>query len=291
MGARLSRSLTSKLRAYVRLGRVSNLPTVWTNVAAGAVLSGARPSFGELALTVAALTSMYVAGMVLNDAFDRHRDAVERAERPIPQGLVSAEEAFGVGFALLALGVVLVAPCGMRALIAATVLAGVIVLYDAWHEGNSLAPALMGVCRALVYVTASMAVVEGALRPSLLAGAAALFAYVLGLSHAARFETKLEVRSLAPLAGLLAPLFAVGLAGGPLVQLLAIALLVWIAQALSLVRSRRRGAIGEAVARLIAGISLVDALLIATQGAGGWALVAACGLPLTRIMQRRVPGT
>jgi len=32
----------------LRLGRVSNLPTVWTNVLAGAVLSGARLAPGRV---------------------------------------------------------------------------------------------------------------------------------------------------------------------------------------------------------------------------------------------------
>ncbi len=34
----------SDWRVFLKLGRVSNLPTVWSNVAAGAVLSGQPPS-------------------------------------------------------------------------------------------------------------------------------------------------------------------------------------------------------------------------------------------------------
>ena len=57
-------------RTALRLGRVSNLPTVWTNVMAGMALGGAalRPSVVvPLALAV---SLFYVAGMWLNDAFD-----------------------------------------------------------------------------------------------------------------------------------------------------------------------------------------------------------------------------
>ena len=46
----------------LRLGRMSNLPTVWTNVMAGSVIAGgARPN--QLALTMAAMTAFYVGGM------------------------------------------------------------------------------------------------------------------------------------------------------------------------------------------------------------------------------------
>ena len=58
------------LRIALRLGRVSNLPTVWTNVAAAAVLAGVPlASLGVLALAVAC-SLFYVGGMFLNDAFD-----------------------------------------------------------------------------------------------------------------------------------------------------------------------------------------------------------------------------
>jgi len=56
---------------YLRLGRVSNLPTVWTNVAAGAVLSGMPLYPGTMAAMLLAMSLFYVGGMYLNDAFDR----------------------------------------------------------------------------------------------------------------------------------------------------------------------------------------------------------------------------
>jgi hypothetical protein len=58
--------------------------------------------------------------------------------------------------------------------------------------------------------------------------------------------------------------------------------------------ARLRGpapAVGDVVARLIAGISLVDALVIAQAGDPAMALVAALGLPLTLFLQRYVRGT
>ena len=42
-----------KLMVYLRLGRVSNLPTVWSNTIAGVVLAGGSP--GALAVASLAL--------------------------------------------------------------------------------------------------------------------------------------------------------------------------------------------------------------------------------------------
>jgi 4-hydroxybenzoate polyprenyltransferase len=74
-------------RTVLRLGRVSNLPTVWTNALAGAVLA-AGVSFAAWPVVTAALalSLFYVGGMWLNDGFDAEVDARERPERPIPAG-------------------------------------------------------------------------------------------------------------------------------------------------------------------------------------------------------------
>ena len=91
----------------LRLGRVSNLPTVWTNALAGAALaSGGAPEIGPVLITALALTLFYEGGMWLNDAFDAEIDAREKADRPIPKGEVSRRTVFIGGWALLAAGVV-----------------------------------------------------------------------------------------------------------------------------------------------------------------------------------------
>ena len=83
---------------WLRLGRVSNLPTVWSNVLATLALSGAL-SFSPRTFALWGVFSLYyVGGMYLNDAFDRRIDAVMRPDRPIPSGQVSA----GVVFAICA---------------------------------------------------------------------------------------------------------------------------------------------------------------------------------------------
>ena len=100
----------SRWNLYLKLGRVSNLPTVWTNVVAGAALTGASLSVAQLVPLWLALSSCSdFGGMFLNDAFDRHIDARERPERPIPKGQIGAGEVFGVGYGLLGAATLLLA--------------------------------------------------------------------------------------------------------------------------------------------------------------------------------------
>src|SRR5689334_15349810 len=123
-----ARSLT----ALARLGRVSNLPTVWTNVLAATVLSGGEWRSVRTGVVLVAMSLFYVGGMYLNDFFDRAIDARERPTRPIPAGDVAAGTVAAIGFALLAGGIVAMALLGGAALLAGLALALAIVGYDIW---------------------------------------------------------------------------------------------------------------------------------------------------------------
>ena len=72
----------------LRLGRVSNLPTVWTNALAGVALAGASPWQWAVLPAALGLSLAYLGGMYLNDAFDSAIDARERAVLTawIPEG-------------------------------------------------------------------------------------------------------------------------------------------------------------------------------------------------------------
>ncbi|MGK4007277.1 UbiA family prenyltransferase [Sorangium sp. So ce1036] len=291
----------SRARVYLRLGRVSNLPTVWTNVLCGMALSGSDLRAPAVALVGLAVSLMYVGGMFLNDAFDRDIDARERPERPIPSGLVSAGEVFAVGYGLLGAGVVIVgvdghlSGRGLSPALASALLAGAIVLYDAWHKGNPLSPALMGLCRVLVYVTAAVSA-GGQLGAAVLGGGMALLFYLIGLTAIAKQENLLSVRSLSAFGFMAVPfLYAIGAPLAGLVGTIAYgALAGCVVHAVRLLRGTRKDRIPRAVVTLIAGISLLDAVLIARSGAaaaGAAAALAMLGFPLTLAMQRVVKGT
>jgi len=299
--ARGARTLTTdtalprppKWRTYVRLGRVSNLPTVWSNTLAGMVLAGAPLTPTVFAWLALATSLLYVGGMFLNDAFDQAIDARERPERPIPAGAVGAGEVYGVGFGLLGCGVAIVWRVGgERALFASLALACAIVLYDAWHKKNVLSPALMGACRVLVYLTAAVAAARAPTIRPLVMGAAALFAYLMGLTYVAKQETLARFTNLWPLALLALPFVITARnAFEPVSTVLFVGLLVWVVASVRLLMPGGRGTIPKVVVRLIAGVSLVDALLIAHQGQPVLACVAALAFLATLFFQRYVSGT
>ena len=283
----------------LKLGRVSNLPTVWTNLLAALVLAGGTVLEAASLVLLAALSLFYVGGMYLNDAFDAEIDAKERPERPIPSGQVKRETVFMLGFGMLALGIGMVAGVGsfggaggIWPAAGALGLAAAIVFYNWHHKGNPLSPLVMGLCRVLVYVTAGLTV-AAALPAGLLIGAALLLCYLIGLTYVAKQENLGQVKNLWPLLFLAAPV-AYGAALIPETPAAAAYWLVfvaWMLVALNFVRRRGPGDIPRAVVSLIAGISLLDALLVAAAGAPALALLGVAGFAVTLFLQRYVSGT
>ena len=237
MSARGVMARRPKLRAYLLLARVSNLPTVWTNVTAAHVVAGAPLT--TLLTAIVSMSLFYTGGMFLNDAFDAPFDAAARSDRPVPAGDVSRAEVFLVGALLLAAGelLLLTMPYAGAALVWGGALAAAIVFYDWQHKGRSFGPIMMGLCRALIYTTVAAGVVGGVSR-SVVIAAIVMWVYVIALTQVAKMPGR----------GYLVP---------------------W----------------------LIAGICLVDALMIAIAGAPPIAAVAAVGCVVTLLLQRVVPGT
>ncbi|MCG6902802.1 MAG: UbiA family prenyltransferase [Rhodobacter sp.] len=274
----------------LKLGRVSNLPTVWTNAIAGAVLSGA-PTVWVIVVTGLALSLFYTGGMWLNDAFDADIDARDGKARPIPMGEVSAGTVFAGGAAMMALGIVLGFSLGGMAGIAGIALTIAVVLYDWLHKRTALSPVIMGATRFFCYLlpAAALASVTGAV----IFGALGLLAYIVGLTYAAKQEVYDRLDRVWPLAVLAIPLvYALARTSADL-----LALLIWagllgvVLIALRLLMRRNKGDVPRAVVTMIAGISLYDAVLIAGTGQSQLALLAVAGFALTLFLQRVVSGT
>src|SRR6266498_1266030 len=142
------------LRTFLLLGRVSNVPTVWSNCLAGWLLSGGGDGrrFGLLCLGG---TCLYVAGMYLNDAFDAQFDRQHRPERPIPSGAIRVEAVWGWGFAWLGVGLASLFLFGKVTMILALLLTLSILVYDAVHKMFAFSPVLMAACRFFLVVTAN----------------------------------------------------------------------------------------------------------------------------------------
>ena len=234
--------LSERITLLLRLGRVSNLPTVWTNTLTGVVLAGGNLSSMEVPSLIVAFTSFYTGGMFLNDAFDRDSDRHTRPDCPIPAGLIQTRAVFAMGNGMVLLGSIIVIVLGMdkgpAPAMSAAALAIAIVSYDAYHKENPLGPCIMALCRGLIYVSGA-AVISGYISATVIAGATILFAYVAGLTYAAK---RLSTRP-------------------------------------------------STVGTLIAGIALLDAVLMAGLGAFVGAGVAVLAFVLTRRWQRMIPGT
>jgi 4-hydroxybenzoate polyprenyltransferase len=284
----------------LRLGRVSNLPTVWTNVLAGIVLSNAPVVIGPAMVLILSLSLFYVGGMFLNDAFDREFDRRDRPDRPIPAGDVTSATVFAHGFGFLACGLALIvalgyaapAGTGWHAPAAGALLAAAIVLYDAWHKENPVGPLLMGLCRFLVYVVAGLAFV-GTLPEQLLLAATVSLCYLIGLTYVAKQESLRRVENMWPLLFLAAPfVYGVPLAlHNGAATVLYLLLLAPVLAALALLFRPARPDVPRAMMLLIAGISLLDGLFMAGQGQSLFAAAAVVAFLLTLGLQRFIMGT
>lgn len=291
-----------KLRTLLLLGRTSNLPTVWSNMLAGAVLSGAVFGSNTLAVLLLSGSAFYEGGMFLNDAFDADVDARERPNRPIPSGQVARSTVYLLGFGLLAAGLVLLTLAvplrltqpGFGTILAGAFTCAAVLVYNRWHKGHAWSPLVMGACRAGLYATAALAV-SGALGKELLLGAGALWLYIVGLTHIARFETgKMLDRawiSLFVFAPLLVAAPALLRSLAPLPLLCAVALLGWSVRSLGFALRGGPGQIPRAVVALIAGVSLVDALFVSLYAPPLLVLPVFAAFLLTLKWQRRIPGT
>lgn len=287
------------LDTALRLGRVSNLPTVWSNVLAGMVIVGGQPSLFSVFVVGFAASLMYVGGMYLNDAFDADIDAVERPERPIPAGDVSRNTVQSLGLAMLGGGVGLVGVhtamaehASWSAVIAAAVTVVLIVVYNLWHKGNPVGPAIMGLCRVGVYATAALSVAP-ALDTDVVLGAGVLLLYVLGLTYVAKHENSTTLGRSWPRACLYLPIvYCIPLIRSALVvRMMLGGFGMWVNRSIDLAKKRTPADTKNAVVSLIAGISLVDALLIARAEQPTLAFVAVGAFLATLALQRKVAGT
>jgi 4-hydroxybenzoate polyprenyltransferase len=178
------------LRAYLELSRVSNLPTVWSNVLAGCLLSGGELTPASFFLLAVALSCFYLAGMSLNDACDAEYDSERRPSRPIPSGRISPRAARIFSAMLFAAGILLLTMAPrLSGTAAGALLVAAIVAYDLHHKGNPYSVLLMALCRLLVFLVASLAL-TGRIPQAVLAAGGIQFLYVLAISLTARYESR-----------------------------------------------------------------------------------------------------
>ena len=261
----MNRDFFRHLRTLLILGRVSNLPTVWSNCLAGWWLGGGE-NFANLPFLFFGVSALYVGGMYLNDAFDADFDRQHRPERPIPSGAISLPAVWGWGLAWLGLGALSLIFIGKTTGALGLVLIACILLYDATHKVITASPWLMGACRFWIYVIAGSAAGGGLNGWPIWCGVA-LALYVAGLSHMARVESSRATIPRWPFALLVAPVFLALLMdpGENRVPALwlSLILVLWIARCVRPMFQGGQVNVGRIVSGLLAGIVFVDWLAVA----------------------------
>lgn len=197
-----------RARAYFELMRFPAAFTAVADIAMGYLVTRGALHPPQLFAVLAIVSALlYLAGMVLNDAFDAEFDARERPRRPIPSGRISRRRAAVLGTSLLIAGVLLAlhisdhsdAP---RIAVIAVVLAACIVSYDAFLKRTVAGPVAMGCCR-LLNVLLGMGLAAQASDPSVIrpwtptewAIAAGICIYVTGVTLLARNESRTSARA------------------------------------------------------------------------------------------------
>jgi 4-hydroxybenzoate polyprenyltransferase len=283
--ARTRLTNAQKFRVWLVLARASNLPTVWSNCIAGCWLGGWNTPSALLLLCLSA-TLLYSGGMFLNDACDVAFDAQHKRERPIIAGLATRRFVAVTGSGLLFGGILLAGNINHRALAFSIILAAAILLYDLTHKRISWAPVIMAACRFLLYCTAASVGING-ITPRALLFAAALAAYILGVSYPARTETGVSDSGrfwpwllCVPVAAALVSDFSIA------TLLFAAPLLFVIGRGLILLRRQ----VSPAVALFLAAIVLVDLLAVSPRSLS-LCLAFAAMFALTLVFQKFIPAT
>lgn len=278
-------------RALLVLGRVSNLPTVWSNCFAGWLLGGGGSGWALFDLCVGA-TFLYVGGMYLNDAVDVNFDRQHRRDRPIPAGHVTAGMVWWFSFVLLGAGWLMLAPLGWNTAILSTLLLITIVVYDVVHKWVSVAPVIMAGCRFWLILVAASAGAHGVTGYAMWA-AIVLALYIVGLSYLARRESLDSPLAWWPLLSLASPALLSILVNNGDARRHALILVVlfsaWVVFCLRHAFWTGDRNVGRTVGGLLAGIPLVD--LLAVDGG------MSAGVPFLALMiaallfQRYIPAT
>jgi 4-hydroxybenzoate polyprenyltransferase len=182
----------SAIKPFIKLCRISNIPTVWTNVLAATVLAGRGFSLPVFLMLSLSMSLFYSAGMCLNDIFDFEEDKIKKPFRPLPSGSVSMGNAriVTISMFLTALSLLLFVPY-QKALTAGLLLLAFIIVYDRFHKAHPLSVVLMAACRLMVFAVSSIAV-SGEIGLYVAVAGLTQFFYTLIISLAARYENSRE---------------------------------------------------------------------------------------------------
>lgn len=283
------------LLPYLRLTRPPNLLTSVSDIWAGAALSGVLGGFwsdphlrGSFLWLSVASVFLYAGGVVMNDVFDAELDRVERPERPIPSGLVTAKAATIWGCALLAAGILAAAMTGIVSGLIALAVALTALAYDRWGKHQAvLGPVNMGLCRGFNLLL-GMSIAIGTI-PHIGWTAIIPVIYIGAITLISRGEVHGSDRSSLGTAFVFygvvtGAIGAVALCKGRLLQALPFLVLFLVMVLPPLIRAFRSPTgprIGKAVKAGVLALILLNASWVAAAAGLSWALATALLLPVS----------
>lgn len=291
-------SISQSIRNCLELSRLSNIPTVVTNVLVGVALVTTEPLPGAFTIVLIALAMIlfYIGGMALNDVIDAPIDATERPERPLPSGRITKRATIIFTVTCFVIGLGIMVTFNRYALYMALGLVTMIVAYDLVHKKWAGSVVLMGLCRSLVYIGGAAAITWPLDWAIVAPASIALMLYIILLTIIARVESKTQpgrrvrLAYLLPLPVLVLFLF---LPPGPVAWplLSAFLMVAWLVASSAFHLNRTPPRIGGAVQGWLAGLCLIDAHVLALLDQPILMGIALFGFVLTLIGHRFIMGT
>ncbi len=183
------------LRTILQLARLPAVFTAMADIFLGYLLTHQSLSpLTDFGLLVVGSSCLYLGGLIFNDVFDRHVDARERPNRPIPSGRIRAGQATALGAVLMIVGIIAAAAVSTASLTVAVALSLCILTYDGLLKQTLLGPVAMGGCRFLNVMLGASSATEVWNLPQLFF-ALALGIYIVGVTWFARNEARTSSRS------------------------------------------------------------------------------------------------
>lgn len=291
-----------RLTGFLRLMRPANIVTAIADILAGIIISGylAVPAFSLLPvfLLVIVTIGLYGGGVVFNDVFDAELDKIERPERPIPSGLITARSASILGGLLLLMAIVTAAFVHSAELMSLSVLLAVSIaiaalIYDKWGKHHSWwGPINMGLCRGFNLLL-GISIVPGAVMQYWWLGFFPVI-YIAAITMISRDEVHGGKKKTLYAAALLylivlAAISWLAYTNGQLpkatgfILLFAVMIFFPLSKA---IKDPVAANIRQSVKAGVLAIILMNAAWAAAFGAAGWALLILCLLPLSILLAR-----
>jgi 4-hydroxybenzoate polyprenyltransferase len=161
--------------------------TAISNILAATIIATSGQLNTDIIVLSVASICFYFAGMALNDCFDYKIDLAERANRPIPQGLISLSHAWLVGFTLLGCALLLAYLHSVTAFYLGLTLSCCILLYNGVIKDGLAGSIFMASCR---YVNWLLGASIAALTINSYYFALPILFYITGLTYLSKQEVQ-----------------------------------------------------------------------------------------------------